>query len=134
MYVIFRIFYCLKYFENWFLQCDKGDEVLSVNGVVMQGLSHGQAIKLFKEVKFDDNETSVWNIKYNPLFKEVSFHSGKMFLNWISRGQAVQGTLLKQYGWTYDIITKSQVRGPMSLYLARRGHEMRAAGPERGFR
>jgi len=41
----------------------------------MQGLSHGQAIKLFKEV-----------------------------------------------------------RGPMSLYLARRGHEMRAAGPERGFR
>ena len=27
-----------------------GDEVLSVNGVVMQGLSHDQAIKLFKEV------------------------------------------------------------------------------------
>ena len=30
-----------------------------MNGVVMQGLSHGQAIKLFKEVKVDDNETSV---------------------------------------------------------------------------
>jgi len=56
----------------------KGDEVLSVNGVVMQGLSHSQAIKLFKEV-----------------------------------------------------------RGPMSLYLARRGHERMVAplgGQERGFR
>ena len=59
----------------------------------MQGLSHGQAIKLFKEVKFD----------YETFLKG-------------------------------SLINKTQVRGPMSLYLARRGHEMRGAVQERGFR
>jgi hypothetical protein len=74
-----------------YLSCPKlcqGDEVLSVNGRVLQGLTHRQAILLFKEVR----QLAKWTLQPLP----------------------------------------RQARGPIALYLARRGRNIPTPLKERG--